>query len=852
MNCTYHIQNPIILICIAPHKCQCQRKLCVECLYDHGVDIQKHTTPIKKFRDMALKKMKDSKLDDNQELTKQRVAFKALLTQTEQMMKKILDELSQSIKQVYDQIEKVNQSFLNLINENTNLAGSSYTDIEKLVNIVEGTTVIDWSASKNSYMIEVDKTMNWWDQQIKAFIEKSKEEIQWVQSLINEEEDYQMKDDLFEMLTFIQQIDDSLYEKILEILKREKVSDILGFLSKSNHQNFYQSLINQQLNIKEVKKQITKISNVLKNIQDHKFNKDDYSSEIYEKVRQDLIKRMYDNKGIINFFRFLVLITSIDDKFIQCGSNGLSLLVGLKTDLRNQSFENIRIKNTSLIGGNFARGNLSGSEFDNVNICGINLNGAQLLNCKWMNISIHELYKLDGHDGPVSSVCFSPDRKTLASCSGSIYGGVDMSIRLWDVKTGQQKAKLDGHTNGILLVCFSPDGNTLASGSSDKSIRLWDVKTGEQTALFDGHTSTVYSVCFSPDGNTLVSGSNDKSIRFWDVKTGQQKAKLDGHNGYVYSVCFSPDGNTLASGSNDMSIRLWDVNTGYQKAKLDGHTSYVYSVCFSLDGNTLASGSSDKSIRLWDVKTGQQKTKFDGHSNGILSVCFSPDGNTLASGSSDKSIRLWDVKTGQQNTQLEGHTSYVYSVCFSPDGNTLASGSSDKSIRLWDVKTGQQLEGHTSYVYSVCFSLDGNTLALGSSDKSIRLWDIKTGQQKAKLDGHSNWVQSVCFSPDGNTLASCTSDDSIRLWDVKKGKEISSAKKKYKDLIAQFKIPLQQHSHITEASNYITTLLISQSTIFQVQGALVLKGEFINSQGTDLRPLLKSKGSCILEEFKQK
>ncbi|CAD8154470.1 unnamed protein product [Paramecium pentaurelia] len=350
---------------------------------------------------MALKKLKDSKLNDTSELTKQRMDFKSLLSKIEQMLN-----------------EQQNQSCLNLINENTNLAESSYTDLEKLVNIVEGTTLSYWNAQKNSYMIELEKTKSWWDQHIKTFIEKSNQRIQQILSLIKKEiEVYQMKDNLYDLFTYIQDIDETIYKKILEILRKEKVSDILGFLSKTNNQIFVESIINEQ-----------KITNVLRNIQDHKFSKDDYSSETYEKARQDLIKRMKDNKGITDFIKFLVILTSIDVKQIQSGSNGLSLLVAMKVDLRKVSFENIRIKNTSLIGGNFVRCNMNGSQFENVDISGVNFNGEQMFNCKWKNIKVHELNQLDGHSNDVNSVCFSPDGNTLAS------GSRDDSIRLWDIK----------------------------------------------------------------------------------------------------------------------------------------------------------------------------------------------------------------------------------------------------------------------------------------------------------------------------------------------------------------------------------------------------------------------------------
>ncbi|CAD8117753.1 unnamed protein product [Paramecium sonneborni] len=579
---------------------------------------------------------------------------------------------------------------------------------------------------------------------------------------------FERKEDLNEILISLKDIDSKAFIAIIEMLRNQKSLDILEFLSKQEYQQHLAQLGQYNVN---------KIRNAIINISQHIFNKNDYSHETYQQIRQQLHSNISKEEKIVDFLKFLVHLTAIDRQFIQSGSNSLNLLVEMKADLNNQSWEEIRIKDTSLIGGTFVRCNFNGSEFDGVDVSGMNLNGAQLFNCKWRKIKIHELSQIDGHTQKVYSVCFSPDGNILTS------GSRGNSISLWDVRTGQQKNKLEGHTSAVYSVCFSPDGKTLASGSKDKTIRLWDVKTGQQKNKLEGHTSAVYSVCFSPDGNTLASGSKDKTIRLWDVKTKKLMYKLDGHSDFINSVCFSPDGSTLASGSKDKTICLWDVKTKKLMYKIDGHRDIVNSVCFSPDGNTLASGSKDETIRLWDVKTKKLLHKLD-HHDYVNSVCFSPDGNTLASGSDDKSIDLWDVKTGQQKNKFNGHNDPVNSVCFSPDGNTLASGckanflrffhsgNRDNTIRLWDIKTGLQkhkLDGHPNSVDFVCFSPDGNTVASGSHD-SIRLWDVKTGQQKIKLDVDTVIIRSICFFPDGNTLATGF-NNSICFWDVKTGKQ---------------------------------------------------------------------------------
>src|SRR5687768_17666752 len=80
---------------------------------------------------------------------------------------------------------------------------------------------------------------------------------------------------------------------------------------------------------------------------------------------------------------------------------------------------------------------------------------------------------LEGHQGSVMCVTFSPDQKTLATSSR------DTMIHLWNVATGKLERKISGHTEDVYCVAYSPKGDLLASGSGDKSIRMWNTKTWE-------------------------------------------------------------------------------------------------------------------------------------------------------------------------------------------------------------------------------------------------------------------------------------------------------------------------------------------------------------------------------------
>ncbi|MBO5838140.1 MAG: hypothetical protein J6R06_00495, partial [Bacteroidales bacterium] len=78
---------------------------------------------------------------------------------------------------------------------------------------------------------------------------------------------------------------------------------------------------------------------------------------------------------------------------------------------------------------------------------------------------------LKGHSDWVSSQCWSPDGKYLASSSS-----YDITIKLWDAKSGVCIRTLYGHLDGVHSVCWSPDGKYLASGSADNTIIIWGAK----------------------------------------------------------------------------------------------------------------------------------------------------------------------------------------------------------------------------------------------------------------------------------------------------------------------------------------------------------------------------------------
>ena len=291
---------------------------------------------------------------------------------------------------------------------------------------------------------------------------------------------------------------------------------------------------------------------------------------------------------------------------------------------------------------------------------------------------------LKGHTDLVTSVCYSPNGKCLASTSR------DGTVRLWDPSTGQCTKTLSEHASyQVHTVCYSTDGKHFASGGGNNIMKIWDASTNKCVSTKRVNTTDVYDVCFSTDDKHIASGGSNDGVEVWDASTGQLVNRF-AKFGPVYSICYSPDGKQIAIGGGNNHVydpvSIFDISTG-KCIRTIKDLGWVFGVCYSPDNKYLVCGGEYGCPKMWNVSTGRRVYKLEAEANGcdINDVCYSSDGKYIACGDGHE-VNLWNASTGEWMNKFVHPAPYTMSVegvCFSPDSKHLTSAGQDHNVQIY-------------------------------------------------------------------------------------------------------------------------------------------------------------------------
>eukprot|EP00698_Gefionella_okellyi_P013776 TRINITY_DN3791_c0_g1_i1.p1 TRINITY_DN3791_c0_g1~~TRINITY_DN3791_c0_g1_i1.p1 ORF type:complete len:848 (-),score=140.28 TRINITY_DN3791_c0_g1_i1:1180-3519(-) len=196
---------------------------------------------------------------------------------------------------------------------------------------------------------------------------------------------------------------------------------------------------------------------------------------------------------------------------------------------------------------------------------------------------------------PVQFTCVCVDSSGEVVCAGSHD---PFNIYVWSVQSGRLLDVLSGHQGPISSLVFSPTQPLLASTSWDKTVKLWDV--------FEGHGNTdtftlngdALSVQFRPDGKEICASSLDGLLSFFDVVEGKLSTTIEGRRDIAggrhqddrrsaknssagksfTTICYSADGLYVLAGGNSKYICIYGIQAAVLIKK------YQISHNLSLDG----------------------------------------------------------------------------------------------------------------------------------------------------------------------------------------------------------------------------------------------------------------------------
>merc|ERR1719510_915087 len=254
-------------------------------------------------------------------------------------------------------------------------------------------------------------------------------------------------------------------------------------------------------------------------------------------------------------------------------------------------------------------------------------------------------------------------------------GGVDIfEIYLWSVQTGKLLEVISGHDGPVSSLAFSPSvsSSVMASVSWDKTLRIWNaISVGSSSEVVQLGGSDGTAVTFRPDGGQVAAATINGQISFFDTQSGTQTGTIEGRSdleigrsdtdlitakkskegkGFFTTLVYTADGSCILAGGQSKCICIYHVEEMLLIKK------------FEITQNRSFDAMDDTISRK---KLSEFGTNFD-----LIEDRDDPSGGT-------KAIRLPGTKKGDMSSRAHRPEVRVSGLQFAPTGREFAATTTE-------------------------------------------------------------------------------------------------------------------------------------------------------------------------------